>query len=253
MKAPLSLFVVSFLLAFTNAWALPKYGPNAEPLASGAGLEYFKSHKAPDFWALVSYYLPQESDSGCSAANFAMVLNAARDVGKMSSSDKLVTIHSLLEKYTDPRYSAAMSGKISLEKLDHSIVSNANLAKVLQAALKSSGAAMPTTHVDAVAVDEKNLDKSKAAFHDALVQNEKSADDFIVISFVQGILTGDPEGGAHVATIGAYDEKRKSVLIFDPDREWYGPYWSPESKVFEAIADPRSDYASPGWLYVKIR
>ena len=75
----------------------------------------------------------------------------------------------------------------------------------------------------------------------------------MIISFVQGILTGDPEGGAHVATIGAYDEKRKLVLLFDPDREWYGPYWSPESKVFDSILDPRSDYAAPGWIYVRFK
>jgi hypothetical protein len=87
-----------------------------------------------------------------------------------------------------------------------------------------------------------------------LVKNEKSADDFIVLSFVQGILTGDPEGMlAHVAPVGAYDEKKHLVLVMDPDRKWYGPYWSPEDKVFDSIADSRSDADHPSWIYVKIK
>src|ERR1700679_1253001 len=94
-----ALALLTLLSAFgASAANLPKYGPNAIPLAVDANSEYFKTHKAADFWALISYYLPQTSDAGCSAANFAMVLNAARNVDRMNSAEKLVTISSLLEK-----------------------------------------------------------------------------------------------------------------------------------------------------------
>jgi len=102
-------------------------------------------------------------------------------------------------------------------------------------------------------VDEKDLSRSRKAFHEALLRDEKSSDDFIVISFEQGDLTGDPEGGAHVSVVGAYDSRTARVLVLDVDREWYGPYWSPESKVFDVIADRRSDSVAPGWIYVKFR
>ena len=63
------------------------------------------------------------------------------------------------------------------------------------------------------------------------------------------ILTGDPEGPAHVATVGAYDEKSRSVLVLDPDREWYEPYWTSVDALFEAIADPSSDSEKKaGWI-----
>ena len=76
---------------------------------------------------------------------------------------------------------------------------------------------------------------------------------FLILNYTQGILTGDPEGMVgHIAAIGGYDVKRKLVLILDPDRQWYEPYWSPEDKVFEALADSRSD-AAPGYIYFKIR
>ena len=64
-----------------------------------------------------------------------MVLNAGRNVDRLTSADKLVTIASLLEKYTDESYAAAMSGKADIAKLDRSIIANSNLAKVLDEAI----------------------------------------------------------------------------------------------------------------------
>ncbi len=47
-----------------------------------------------------------------------------------------------------------------------------------------------------------------------------------MVNFLQSELTGDPEGKVgHVAVVGAYDEKNSRVLILDPDREYYEPYW----------------------------
>jgi hypothetical protein len=63
-------------------------------------------------------------------------------------------------------------------------------------------------------------------------------------------LTGDPEGGGHVAVIGAYNAENRQVLILDPDREWYEPYWSPLESVFQSIKNPKSDFSKPGWIHV---
>jgi hypothetical protein len=237
-----------------EAWAGPKYGPDATPISKRSNLEYFQKQKAADFWALIPYYVGQETGSQCSAANFSMVLNAARKDLPLTSADELVTIKSLLEKYTDDRYKNAMTGKFTLETFDRSNVANTRLAAVLGIAAEKLGIKTPKTQIDLVPIDFKDLKKSQKAFHDALVENEKSADDFIILTaFIQGKLTGDPEGGAHVATVGGYDAKKKLVLIMDPDRQWYEPYWSPEEKVFEAVADPKADHEKPGWTHFKIK
>jgi hypothetical protein len=90
----------------------------------------------------------------------------------------------------------------------------------------------------------------KKKLHEALVQNEKSADDYIVALFIQGRYTGDPEGnhGGHFAPVGAYDGKR--VLILDPDREWYEPYWVSEEVFFEGM-NARADTTKSGG-YIRV-
>jgi hypothetical protein len=102
-------------------------------------------------------------------------------------------------------------------------------------------------------VDLKDKERSRKEFFAALEANEKSSDDFIFFSFMQGALTGDPEGGAHVATVAGYDSKNKLVLVMDSDREWYEPYWAPRDVLFDSIADPKSDSKHPGWIQAKIK
>lgn len=245
-------------LSFSSvSLAAPKYGPNAVPLTKNSDHEYFVKNQAPDYWAISSFYLPQPNERTCSATSFAMVLNALRSKQDLTSQDELITVQSLTEKYTDDRYKNAMMGSISgalLGKFDRSDVANTRLTEVLKMALNKLKMTTPTTVVENHLVDEKNLSKSRKEFHDMLVKNEKSSDDFIILSFVQGMLTGDPEGMVgHVAPVGAYDEKKHMVLVMDPDRQWYGPYWSPEDQVFDAVADPRSDSQNPSWIYVKIK
>src|SRR4051812_38979918 len=101
---------IIFVLLFTStALALPKYGPNAVPLSKRSNVEYFQKNPAPDFWALVPYYLGQSSGQQCSAANLVMILNAARKDQVLTSADELVTLNSLFEKYTDEQYKKFMT------------------------------------------------------------------------------------------------------------------------------------------------
>jgi hypothetical protein len=254
-KLPRLFPIVVSLLFSTGSFAgdNPKYGPQAQPLSKRTNQEYFKRSAAPDFWALIPYYIGQDAGQRCSITNITLVMNAIRSKTELKSDQKLFGIEEVLEKYTDDKYKASMTKGLSIEKFDRSNVANARLAGVIENAIQKSGIGTPKSKVELAVVDQKDLEKGRKLFHQHLVQNEKSSDDFIIISFIQGKLTGDPEGGAHVATIGAYDEKKGLVLIMDPDREWYEPYWSPEKQVFEAVADPRSDHEKPGWLYIRAR
>ena len=234
----------------------PKYGPDALPLSNNPNREDFLHQKAPDFWALMPFYVGQENESSCSAAALVTVLNGARRNKSLTSADELVTHKSLTEKYTDDKYKASVSGEVK-EAVKSGVmrlgVSVKRLGEVLEEALGKLKISEPTHEVKVVIIDQKDKEKSRKEFHDYLVKNEKSSDDFILLNFTQGILTGDPEGMVgHIAAVGAYDAKHKWVLILDPDRQWYEPYWAPEDKVFEAVADSRAD-ATPGYVYFKLK
>jgi hypothetical protein len=247
-----------FLLIFafsSSAFSAPKYGPNAVPLSENTNRDYFVKNEAPDYWAISSFYLPQPNDRACSATSFTMVLNAFRSKQNLTSTDEILTVPSFTEKYTDDRYNKVMTGGLlDAAKLERGDIANRHLVEILKEALTKLSLTTPTTVVENHIIDQKDLAKSRKEFHDFLVKNEKSANDFIILSFVQGMLTGDADGmAAHIAPVGAYDEKKHLVLVMDPDRKWYGPYWSPEDKVFEAVADPRSDGEHPSWIYVKVK
>lgn len=250
MKHLFTIFVL-FVFISTPGFAGPKYGPKANPLSAKTNLEYFQKNKAPDYWALSPYYLPQETPRGCSAANLAMLLNAARPSQDLSSDDELITFKSFVEKYADADYRDTINGKTATTGENFS---NKNLTRLLNEVSQKLKAKGSDPHAEFGIVDQKDLKKSKKQFIGALAKNEKSSDDFIFFSFIQGKITGDPEGGAHVATVAAYDAKKNLVLVMDPDRQWYEPYWTSVDDLFEAISDPKSDSRKEaGWIYFQVR
>lgn len=103
-----------------------------------------------------------------------------------------------------------------------------------------------------VAFHMDNSKAAKAELHKNLLQNEKSASDFIIANFIQGAFTGDAEIG-HISPVGAYDKKRKRVLIMDVDREWYEPYWVSEDVFAEGMSTgDKSSGHNRGYLYIKL-
>ena len=245
------ILALSLMVSTSSTFALPKYGPKAKPLSAMTNLQYFQKNKAADYWALSPYYLPQETPRGCSAANLAMILNAARAGTPLTSDDQLITFKSFTETFADDRYHDAIYGK-ALSPGEN--FSNKNLTRLLNSASEKLKIPGKQPHAQFNEVDQKNLKNSKEQFLEALKQNEKSSNDFILFSFIQGKITGDPDGGAHVATVAAYDEKNNLVLVMDPDRDWYEPYWTSADDLFEAINDPRSDSRKePGWIYFQIQ
>ncbi len=250
----LSLFVAN--CSVVNAGPKPgKYGPDASPMSAKTNETYFKTQEAKDFWALMPYYTGQANGSSCSAASLTMVLNAARKNSPLTQEDELVTEKNLGEKYTDDRYRYQVSGNLT-DAAKHGVrlgVSVERLAEILKTAVNRLKIGGAKSKIELEVIDFKNLDASKKKFHELLVKNEKSDSDFIILNFTQGVLTGDGGGMiGHIAPVGAYDEKQKLVLILDPDRQWYEPYWSPEYKVFDAIADKKSD-SHPGYVYLQLK
>ena len=76
-----------------------------------------------------------------------------------------------------------------------------------------------------------------ASLRQALATNEASDQDIVLVYFNQGVLTGDWDG-PHISSIAAYDQEAGQVLIMDVDREWYIPYWTPDTKLLQAMLRP---------------
>jgi hypothetical protein len=93
---------------------------------------------------------------------------------------------------------------------------------------------------------------TRARLEQALAQNEKSNDDFILINFNQAAYTGDAEVG-HIAPIAAYDAAHHRVLVMDPDRQWYEPYWVSTQTLLAGMATKDSQSKqNRGWVYIKL-
>lgn len=212
------------------AFAGPKYGKNTTPLSEDSG--YLRIASKTDFWKLIPYYIPQHNDKACGVASSIIVLNALVAPERNTSEGKNVDVDELFK--LNPFYKKAVgtNGKgIMLDQLGDAFT------KVFEKMTDATYTATVERFDGKPSKDElKRLEKLLAA-------NEKNPQNFIVANFLQGVLTGDKSGMVgHISPIGAYDAKKKKVLILDTDRKFYQPYWVKVDKLFDAIntTDPAS-------------
>ncbi len=233
MRARAALALVLGALVVTAASADPKYGPEAVRLHDDRA--YVQRSPAPDFWALMPYYLPQLTGSSCSAASVAMLMNALRVDLPLSADEKLVTERDLLKRAADAAWQKAAAE-------DGDGVSLDQLGRLIARSLTAYG--LGAHEVEVVHV-ESTSDDMLARLRKVLAANEASSDDFILINFVQSVFTGDPEGNVgHISPIAAYDAERERVLVMDVDRSWYEPYWVSDRTLLAGMAKP--DDQAPG-------
>jgi hypothetical protein len=233
MRLTLLAAVLSALAASATAHSAdpkPKYGPKdkprAQPLSAENAFLREAGNPAPDFWKLIPYYAAQATGGSCLVASVAMVVNAARAAtgSPLTSEDKLVTQQELLEKVKAEDWKRRTTSKLGRG------VTLEQLGKVTHASLRAYGFASPVvtaTHVDS--------DEAKKRFVEALERSEKAATDFLLVNFVQSAATDDSDTG-HIAPVGAYDARAKRVLVLDPDREWYEPYWVSVDDLLKGMA-----------------
>lgn len=227
VSAPLGLVA---LIALT-AQASPKYGPEGAPRAIplSQAPQYFQSGAAaPDYWALAGFYVPQFNGAACSVASVTMALNAARASLAKSSEDKVILQQALLKqmggewkKRVDPVLGLSTVRGVTLDLL----------AEFTEAAFRKNG--FPEAQAQAVRLDPK-FRTSLAHLQKDLEENEKSASDFILVNFDQKVFTDDSAVG-HISPVAAYDSKLRRVLVMDPDREWYEPYWVSDQTLLDAM------------------
>jgi hypothetical protein len=204
--------------------AKPRFGPNAVPIEQATG--YLRTHRAPDYWAISPFYIAQDTDSACSAASIAILLNALRGLPPRADVD-LVTQAGLRARLGDARWTAETAQ-------DGSGVTFAEFVKVVTESLHAYGFANDEIQVFKPA---NASNESLARLQHLLGANEHSGKDIALLYFNQGVLTGDWDG-PHVSPIGAYDAQRGRLLVMDVDRRFYVPYWSPIQKVLESMLKP---------------
>ncbi len=96
----------------------PKYGSQAVRLFHAR--EYMQTHDAPDFWALMPYYVHQFNERACSVASSTMVVNALRSQVELTTNDELVTQEKLLKRVCYPEWERAVSphgDSVTIEEL----------------------------------------------------------------------------------------------------------------------------------------
>jgi hypothetical protein len=209
------IFVFLSISVAHGATKAPKYGPDAIRLHDDHA--FIMNAKALDYWALSPYYVSQQDGGACILASFAMTLNALRADDKLTVDDALISQAALLKAFSSEpaikRFYINKGKSLSLEEMADFFVKASD--QLIHKKMK----------VDVIyANDQSSATLQKV--EKILIENEKSPKNFVEANFLQNEYTGDPEGKVgHVAPVAAYDAKQKRVLILDPDREYYDPYW----------------------------
>lgn len=243
--------VVSPLLSFCvyadggKDKALPqKYQSSTVPLRLDSA--YIRSNAADDYWAIAPFYVGQLTEGTCGVATASMVSNAAFHIRQGLTKNKVLSDHENVHengifKWFNPMKIGADKGikgisLLGFERVLKQIFSKLNLENY-----------KITTFRGTALTDGQILD--------LLEKNERSKTDLLVALFWQADLTGDPEGAVgHFAPVGAYDAKQKRVLLFDPDRRWYEPYWVTFENFTKGIKNPKADSLySGGLIYLEIQ
>ena len=221
--------------------AQPKYAAFSVPLSHDHA--YFQRASAPDFWSLASYYVGQQNDAACSLASLTMLVNAARHTTALTTDEPLVTQTLLFERVHSNvwRRGLAPDGDgVTLDQL-------AELTRQSLAAFALTPTHLETTHVPEASPEA--LERLRTV----LRQNETSASDYLLLNFDVQTYVGVGDYG-HIAPVGAYDAEHQRVLVLDPDRQWYEPYWIPDTIALAGMATRDSVTREPrGYLYVKLR
>lgn len=225
--------VVALILAGTaRADELPRPKYAATTLRLSREHEFLRRGPAPDFWALMPCSAAQPDDQSCSAASVAMLVNALRSGHDLAADEQLATPESVVATVDPPRWRDKLvqgGPGVSLDEL------NALIPTVL-AAFEITGARTEVVRF---------MDTGPAALERLvrlLAENERSSRDIIIVNFLQSVLTGDPEGNVgHIAPVAAYDAAHDRVLVLDPDRRWYEPYWVPVQTLLEGMATRDSE------------
>jgi hypothetical protein len=218
----------------------PKYAAFSVPLSRDSA--YLRRAAAPDFWAFAPYYEGQQDETSCSLASLTMLVNAARRDTPLGSADPLVTQPLLRQRVSSAVWEKGLARGgpgVTLEQLGV-------LARQSLLAFGVVPRMVQVTHIPAATRE------ALQELRRALGASEASGADFMFVNFLARAYVGVGDYG-HIAPVGAYDGEAQRVLILDPDRSWYEPYWIPDEIALSGMATPDAVTGEPrGYLYVAL-
>lgn len=202
---------------------------------------YFRTHNAPIYWKISPYYIPQPTDASCSLASATMVMNALRIPLMQYANQKLATTNSVVD-------STQSSWKNDVKQGGDGVTLD-EFGSFLSQAMKAYNI-RPTKLEVIHATSVKDI---VTKFHQALLEGEKTGRTFIIVNFDQKIISGTESVG-HFAPVGAYDANTKRVLVMDPDRELFEPYWVSEHRLLKGMETVDSDaHKNRGFVIVTVK
>lgn len=202
---------------------------------------YIRTHNAPIYWKISPYYMPQLTDASCSLASATMVMNALRIPQMQYANQKLATTNSVVDSSrNDWKNDVRQGGSgVTLDEFG-SFLSQAMTAYNIQ-----------STKLEVIHVTRAKDSVTK--FHQALLEGEKTGRTFIIVNFDQKFISGTESVG-HFSPVGAYDVNTKRVLVMDPDREFFEPYWISEHRLLKAMETKDSDaHKNRGFVIVTLK
>ena len=219
----------------------PKYAPWVSLLREDAG--YLRAAPAPAYWALAPYYVGQFTESACSLASAAMLVNAGRAGFLRGAGTKLITQSSLLE---------AVGGELWRAGVENDSGRGVGLLQ-LRPLLAAAFAAHDLTQAEVEAVPLREPDpEALVRFRAVLRAGEAEAGRFVVANYYMAAAIGAGDYG-HFSPVGAYDAVRDRVLILDVYRVELEPYWLPVERLFAGMATiSRADGEPRGYLSVRL-
>jgi len=223
-----------------EAPGVPKYPATSVPLSRESG--YLRRAPSPDFWAFAPFYVGQQDDVSCSLATLTMLVNAARRHTRLGTDEPMVAQRLLRRRVNSPVWERGLAPGGEGVTLDELAV----LAAQSLRAFELAPGRVRVTHVPEASA------QALADLREALRANEVSGDDWLFVNFLAAAYVGVGDYG-HIAPVGAYDADARRVLILDPDRDWYEPYWVPDEVALAGMATRDSVTGEPrGYLQVSM-
>ncbi|KTD36621.1 Phytochelatin synthase [Legionella nautarum] len=221
--------------------AKSRYASGVESIVSSH--DYFQTNHSPLYWRVSPYYLPQLTDSSCSLASATMIVNAVRSHQQLMTDQPLAAQDELLNQVNDQRWREAV-------KQGGDGVALHQLKIYLEKALTVYGIKNFSVVVKQMSANAK---ENESSLHQTLIESESTGKTFIIANFNQKFFT-DFENVGHFSPIGAYDEAARRVLIMDPDRKLYEPYWVPEQLLLKSMSTVDTDGGYfRGYLVVRLQ
>lgn len=217
----------------------PKYGPDSSPWGVPVWKDnaYFRTpdSQSSDFWLLVGYYFPQPNDYSCSAGALTPVINAALTTLPRTEDSPVISPQKLIAAVKEGNWQERVSDKGFLPSGASTLVHGVEFDKfpqIVQAAFRHFG--LKDAQARAIRMETADGEALTTLRRD-LQSNEGNPRNFILADIDQGKFNGGEEAG-HWVSVGAFDAGTDRVLIFDPDREDYEPYWIPMETLAAAMA-----------------